>query len=447
MKKIKYQWITFSSKMSLYTIRKLLLNYYNNLITDKIRVFSLVYKSSKEICNKLWKKFEWYFLAIWEMNYKSFPLSIQEKWWFIYQWDTYKTINIRKEKIIYELEKEWISPYQYDLTGSWYKILRKLLSIEEFKRTWIKYNFDNDNNDIFVVNWASFWSKSIFETLYRKFSRKVKTIFPMPMFMPIFYASDLFVDPIIYETKEKNKFKITKKDLQEILQNNKNIDVLYLCLINNPTSISYNKDEVEELLFFLFSNNKDAYVIIDWVYISWWNINEIHNIFDVIKKNWWLDKIILIDGEWKAKARTWKRSGSIYIKNKELKIILSNVLRNSTWGISSDLMIETIATLKELDSDLSQYIYKEISLRRQKFLDYIFNNKDINKFIENPDKQPWLIQWNNWQWWLYAFIKLKKWVDVTDFILNTWIIWTPWEVFWSDKYKNYIRLSFWYEYL
>jgi hypothetical protein len=46
---------------------------------------------------------------------------------------------------------------------------------------------------------------------------------------------------------------------------------------------------------------------------------------------------------------------------------------------------------------------------------------------------------------LYAFVELNENECVEDFILKTWIIWTPWEVFWSKKYGKYIRFSFWYE--
>ncbi len=445
MKTILFNNIGFSSDMSLYTIRKILLKYHTKLLSDKIRVFSLVYKDSKNICEKLWIKFEGYFLAIWEMNYKSFPKIIQEKWWFLKWSDIYKNIIKWKESIIDELEKNWISQYQYDLTWTWYKMLRKLLSQEEFYRIWIRFNYEDDNNEIFVVNWASFWLKSVFEMFYRKLWRKVRTIFPVPMFMPILLASDIFLDSIIFETKEENNFKITKKDIEDLLKNNKQIDVFYLCLLNNPTSISYTKQEIEELFTILFSYNKNIQVIIDWVYISWWDIEEIHSIFWLIKEKWWLDNIILVDWEWKAKARTWKRSGSIYIKNKENSNILSNVIRNSTWWISSDLMIETISVLKELDDNISQIIYNEISIRREFFLDYIFEDKNISKFLEERDKQFWLKKWFKWKWWLYVFLKLKELVSSEEFILNTWIIWTPGEVFGSKKYTNYIRLSFGYE--
>jgi hypothetical protein len=54
----------FTSSMPLYEIRKKLLDYYYEKISDKIRVFSLVYKDSKIICEKLSIDFEGKFLAI-----------------------------------------------------------------------------------------------------------------------------------------------------------------------------------------------------------------------------------------------------------------------------------------------------------------------------------------------------------------------------------------------
>jgi hypothetical protein len=54
-------------------------------------------------------------------------------------------------------------------------------------------------------------------------------------------------------------------------------------------------------------------------------------------------------------------------------------------------MIETISVLESLDEDISQIIYHEVALRRQKFLDYIFSKKDINKFLVDKNKQHGLI--------------------------------------------------------
>jgi len=442
---INYNWIDFSLDMSLYSIRKHLFNYYDNLLSDKIRVYSLVYKSSKEVCEKLWLKFEWFFLAIGEINHKSFSKQIQENAWLLYNWNNYNKINKRKLDIVSELEEDGIIQYQYDITWSWYSKLRKLLSIQEYYRTWIQYKYNDDNNEIFVVNWASFWLKMIFEMFYRDYWRKVKAIFPIPMFVPVLQSSDIFLEPIIFETKEKNNFKITENNIRKLFKDYGNIDIFYLCLLNNPTSILYTKDEVESILKLLFSSNTDIKIVIDWVYIAWGNINEVHDIFNMISKYWWLNNIFLIDWEWKAKARTWKRNWSVYIKDKYYSNLFSNILRNSTWWISSDSMIDSISTLQCIDKNISQEIYLDISKRRSKFLDYIFNNELINKYLINKNNQPWIVNWFEWQWWLYVFLKLKKWVDVKEFILNTWIIWTPWGVFWSNKYQNYIRLSFWYE--
>ncbi len=98
MNKIKLNWITFSSEMTLYSIRKRLFNYYNKLLTDKIRVYSLIYKSSKYICEKIWIEFKGYFLAIGEFNYKSFSYDLQEKWGFLINWENYNNINEKKMK-------------------------------------------------------------------------------------------------------------------------------------------------------------------------------------------------------------------------------------------------------------------------------------------------------------------------------------------------------------
>lgn len=213
MKSIVYENLEFNNLMTLYEIRKKLFDYYKNILSDKIRVFSLVYKWTKIICEKLEIKFEWYFLAIWELNHKSFSRNIQELWWFLKQTKIYDELKNRKEKLIKELDKRNISIYQYDLTWAWYEYLRKLLSKQEYNLTWIKYDYKNWNNEVFVVNWASFWLKSVFEMLYRKLDRKVKTIFPVPMFTLVLDTSDIFLDTIILETEEKNNFKVTKKDI------------------------------------------------------------------------------------------------------------------------------------------------------------------------------------------------------------------------------------------
>jgi aspartate/methionine/tyrosine aminotransferase len=104
--------------------------------------------------------------------------------------------------------------------------------------------------------------------LYRKKEGRVKTVFPIPMFSPVLHASDIFVDPIIIETDSVNQFKITPSEIQNLIEFNEKIDAFYLCLLNNPTSISYNINEVEKNLELLFDHNQDIQIIIDGVYIS-----------------------------------------------------------------------------------------------------------------------------------------------------------------------------------
>jgi hypothetical protein len=53
MKTLLFNDIEFFSDMSLYRIRKLLLDYYDKLLSDKVRIFSLVYKGSKYVSEKL----------------------------------------------------------------------------------------------------------------------------------------------------------------------------------------------------------------------------------------------------------------------------------------------------------------------------------------------------------------------------------------------------------
>lgn len=437
----------YNSSMSLYEIRKWILNQYDAIYSDKIRLYSIIYKESLLICWELWIDFSGYFLAIWEFNPKSFTIDLQEKWGFLSNGSTYEKLRETYKIISNELIKDWISEFQYDLTGVGYKLVRKELQMEQKRRIGIEFYTEDSGefNEIFFVNGASFWLKVIFETLYRKLDRRARVLFPLPMFMPIISASDIFLNPILYPTQDSNKFKITPYELQEIIKNEDILDWFYLCPLNNPTSILYSGDEIYSLLKILIDKYPNIRVIIDNVYAAWWNSTEIHEIFQKIEKNGWMKNIFIIDGEGKAKARTGKRSGVLLIKNKEDSILIANIIRNTTGWPSSDSLINTLASLRSLDKDLPMILYKEIQSRRESFLTYIFNNEQIREYLEPLERQHGLTQWISWQWWLYAFIKLKEWVEVTEFILNTGIIGSPGNIFWSEKYKNYIRLSFWYE--
>jgi hypothetical protein len=78
-------------------------------------------------------------------------------------------------------------------------------------------------------------------------------------------------------------------------------------------------------------------------------------------------------------------------------------------------------------------------------LEYIFSTDWIKEYLEPQNLQYGLPYGYDWTWWLYAFIRLKEGVDCTQFILKTWLIGSPWNVFWAKKYGNYVRFSFGFE--
>lgn len=190
---------------------------------------------------------------------------------------------------------------------------------------------------------------------------------------------------------------------------------------------------------------KEAVIIIDNVYFASLDETKMQELAKIFQRHEILQRSIFIDSEWKAKASTGKRSGAVYTKNKEYCHMIADVLRNWTGWCPSSMMVETIAKLQTIDDSISSKVYAEVRRRRESFLEYIFSTDWIKEYLEPQNLQYGLPYGYDWTWWLYAFIRLKEGVDCTQFILKTWLIGSPWNVFWAKKYGNYVRFSFGFE--
>jgi len=170
-----------------------------------------------------------------------------------------------------ELLQQGIDLRVYDLYGVGNPMLRSWLASEMQKLGLIV-----TDEQLYLALGAMDSIDKVFRGLSQIYREKNITInavlFPEPGFnVPEWQARSLGYQLYQFHTQAENNFKLTAIQLDDILQQNADIRIIYLTVTNNPTTFAYTADELTKLFEVIrkyWQSGRDIYIIADLAYIG-----------------------------------------------------------------------------------------------------------------------------------------------------------------------------------
>lgn len=215
-------------------------------------------------------------------------------------------------------------------------------------------NLDYQSNQIVVSNGAKHSLHNAIEAITNP---EDEIIVPSPYWVSYIELINMSgAKPVIIEGKEENEFKITAKQISDVITDK--TKAIILNSPSNPTGAVYTKEELLEIAEVAVKN--DLIVISDEIYeklIYDGDHISIASFSDEIK-----ERTIVINGMSKAYAMTGWRIGYC-AANKEISSIMSNMQSHAT---SNPNTIAQYASIEALEGDKSsiEEMKKEFNIRR-----------------------------------------------------------------------------------
>ncbi|MEN9782598.1 MAG: hypothetical protein RL208_751 [Pseudomonadota bacterium] len=189
-------------------------------------------------------------------------------------------------------------------------------------------NLNYDISEIVVTNGAK---QMLFNALFATLNQNDEVIIPAPSWVSYFDIVKLCDGtPIIVNTKEDNKFKLTAQELETAITNK--TKWLMLNSPSNPTGGVYSKEELISLIEVL-RKNPNVNIIVDDIYeylcydCTFFTIPELAP--DL------LNRILVVNGVSKSFAMTGWRVGYGVSKNKKLMDVINVIQSQSTSSVCS----------------------------------------------------------------------------------------------------------------
>ncbi len=395
-----------------------------NQYINEIRRFSVIWKLTNKILKESWIDDRCKVLAIWDIKYFW---EINNKWEALV---SNSLTNIKAQDLLW-----------YDLSWTWIIKLRQTL----FDYMNMYYCFDdsidkeNIINNIIPTYWATDWFTSILDTIKEIFQEKrINFIYPEASFLANIKIAEniLWSDNVISIDKSSvSDFFIRENDIDDIQKSDDIVNIYYITPVWNPTWEKLNIDKLYKLFLYILNKDKNAFFIMDNVYV--WLLKEeksINLFFKIFVNDKLLNKIIFLESLSKTLWTTWIRLWWIWSTNTIiLNSIKKNVILKKAW-FSKILWEFCINLLSDLNKiyDFQEDVYDFFSKQRLAFLDDIklnyFKYFDFDYIPKILDREG-----------IYILLKIKENYSVEEIFEKTWIIWV--KIVLSDWV--YIRYAFW----
>lgn len=211
---------------------------------------------------------------------------------------------------------------------------------------------------------------SIYNSLCAILNPGEEVIIPVPYWLSYPEMVRLaYGKPVFLETKEENNFKITPRDLENVITDR--TKALILNSPNNPTGSVYSKEELEQIAeiavkynIFVISDEIYEKLIYEGTHISIASLNEkIKNL------------TIVVNGMSKAYSMTGWRIGYT-ASNAEVAKVMSNIQSHTTSNPNSIAQYASVVALKG-NKDVIKKMVEEFNKRRLYMIEKINNIKGL----------------------------------------------------------------------
>ncbi len=187
------------------------------------------------------------------------------------------------------------------------------------------------------------------------------------------------------QTEEEACYKLTPKQMHEILTAEPDLRALYLTVTNNPTAYSYSPEELLDLFAVISAERPELIILADLAYIGTADPEMDKKRMLAFQKANMMRQTVFISSLSKTFTLTGDRFGWVAFSNRDLTTLLSLAWNNISAGLPREWELAFMAYLELIRTrpDLSNRLRELYSLRRQRLIAQLNKlNAEFNIFSE-----------------------------------------------------------------
>lgn len=274
-----------------------------------------------------------------------------------------------------EIERRLLKEYKwdmrvYDVYGVGNPLLREKLAAR-FERAW---GIPTDPEKTFIsIGALDALYKSILglgHHFKRKYGAAPTFAFPSPGFAVVNWQVEMAGLKLMnIHTSAETSFKLTYEQMRKMLEQDKELRLLYFTVSNNPTAFSYSPGETREVLRAIEEDGRELAVLADLAYIGTGTEEEDQARMAAFNSPEILDRTLFINSLSKVFTLTGDRCGWVSLQNREWADLLRVVWNNITAGLPAEWQLRFTAYVEMFDEQprLQEKIKKLYGLRREHF--------------------------------------------------------------------------------
>jgi aspartate/methionine/tyrosine aminotransferase len=322
----------------------------------------------------------------------------------------------------------------YDVYGVGNPLLREMLA-SRFERAW---GLPTDPQQTFIsIGALDALYKSILALSYsfkKKYGTPATFAFPAPGFAVVNWQVEMAGLKLMnVQTAPESHFKLTYKQMKEILQADPQLRILYFTVSNNPTAFSYSPEEIREVYRAIEEDGRELAVLADLAYIGTGEAEQDRARMSAFNTPDAMNRTLFINSLSKVYTLTGDRCGWVSLQNSEWADLLRVAWNNTTAGLPAEWQLRFAAYVEWFDEhpEIQEKIKSLYALRREHF----------RKQLRELDKKHDLFEeiWLDDNTTIYNWSKLKVGEDALSLFEKTGIAGVSGGAF---GYSNeYIRFS------
>ncbi|GAC1394438.1 MAG: hypothetical protein NVS4B11_09160 [Ktedonobacteraceae bacterium] len=217
----------------------------------------------------------------------------------------------------------------------------------------------------------------------------VAILFPEPGFgIPEWQARSYGYRLYHFHTLEENRFKLTAKQLDALLQEQQDIRIIYLTITNNPTTFAYTAEELDALHAVLRTYREAGriiYILADLAYIGTGHPEDDRARMATFATSDVLRHTIFVSSFSKTYSLTGERFGWVTIGDQKLVPALTPCWTNTMASLPGEWQLRFMAYIRLLDARpwLAEKLRAFYRLRRQRFIEQLRHIDEEQHLFKN----------------------------------------------------------------
>src|SRR5436305_12581095 len=198
--------------------------------------------------------------------------------------------------------------------------------------------------------------------------------FPQPGFnIPEWLARSYGYRLLNYQTAPEDPFQLTASQLEELLENDSHICIIYLTVTNNPTTFAYSPAELDAIHAVVSRYNeagREIFILADLAYIGTGKPEEDQARMATFTSPDVLQHCIFVNSFSKAYTLTGERFGWVTMGHAPLAAAIASGWSNSMASLPADWQLRSMAYIRLIRERpwLGEKLRASYRLRRQRFI-------------------------------------------------------------------------------